>query len=108
MKVLLDECVDVSLRTQIVGHDVFTVSYMKWKGLKNGRLLAAAVAEGFEVLLTTDRSVPYQQHVASLPIAVVVLHAATNDLEDLEPLVPGLLAVLNHVQPSTVSSVMPP
>ena len=108
MKVLLDECVDVALRTQIVGHEVFTVSYMKWKGLRNGQLLAAAVAEGFEVLLTTDRSVPYQQHLATLPIAVVILHAATNDLEDLEPLVPGLRAVLNHVQPGTVSDVTPP
>lgn len=55
MKVLLDECVDVELRTRIVGHAVFTVWYMRWKGVKNGDLLARAVAEGFDVLVTTGR-----------------------------------------------------
>jgi hypothetical protein len=108
MKVLLDECVDVDFRTHIPSHDVFTVSYMNWKGLRNGTLLAQAVAHGFNVLVTTDRSVPYQQHLAALPIAVVILHAASNDLDDLKPLVPALLATLNHVQPGTVSDVNPP
>ena len=102
MKVLLDECVDVDLRKSIVGHDVFTVTYMKWKGLKNGDLLSRAVGEGFGVFVTTDRIVPYEQHVATLQLAVIVLHALTNDIEDLEPLVPALLAALNHVKPRTV------
>jgi hypothetical protein len=107
MKVLLDECVDVEFRKSIIGHDVFTVAYMGWKGLKNGDLLARAVADGFEVLVTTDRSVPYQQHLVSLPIAVIVLHAVTNDIADLQVMAPPLLAALNHVVAGTVTDIHP-
>lgn len=108
MKILLDECVDVDLRKLIVGHDIFTVAYMKWKGLKNGVLLARAQSQGFDVFVTTDRSVPYEQHLQTLPIAVVVLHAATNDLDDLQVLVPSLHSTLNHIKPRTVTRIQPP
>jgi hypothetical protein len=105
MKILLDECVVQAFRQLIVGHDVLTVGYMGWRSIKNGQLLALAVGDGFDALVTTDRGVPYEQHVAALAIAVIVLHAASNDLEDLEPLVPNLLTALNHVQPRTVTHV---
>jgi hypothetical protein len=108
MKVLLDECVDVDFRKQLTGHDVFTVAYMKWKGLKNGDLLARADSEGFEVFVTTDRGVTYQQHVAKLSIAVIILCALTNDIEDLQPLAPALLTALNHVKPGSVTTIVPP
>ena len=105
MKILLDECVDVEFRNYIAGHDVFTVSYMGWKGSKNGELLALAVGQGFEALVSTDRGVQYEQHLASLPIAVVILRAPTSQLEDLLPLTPALLTALNHAQPRTVTQV---
>jgi hypothetical protein len=107
MKVLLDECVHVAFRHRITGHDVFTVKYMGWTGVKNGALLARAVADGFQAFVTTDRGVAHQQQLASLPIAVVILHAATNDLDDLEPLTPALLAALNHVVPGAVTNLYP-
>ena len=105
MKILLDECVVQAFRHLIVGHDIFTVGYMGWRSIKNGELLALAVQNGFEALVTTDHSVQYEQHIAALPIGVVVLHAPSNDLDDLEPLVPNLLAELNHLQPRKVVHV---
>ncbi|MEA2736259.1 MAG: hypothetical protein QOE14_2710, partial [Humisphaera sp.] len=94
MKVLLDECVVQAFRHFIPGHDVFTVGYMGWLAVKNGQLLAQAVSEGFDAFVTTDRGVPYEQHVATLPIAVIILTAGTNDLSSLTPLAPQLLVSL--------------
>ena len=54
---------------------------MGWDGVKNGRLLALAAGAGFEVLITTDRNLEYQQNPINLPVAVVVLEAATNKLD---------------------------
>jgi hypothetical protein len=95
MKVLLDECLPVDLRLHIANHEVFTVAFMAWKGLKNGRLLSAAAQAGFEVMVTADGGIPYQQDPARLPFAVVVLNAASNQLADLLPLVPALQGALD-------------
>jgi transposase len=81
VKVLLDESVDVEFHHEVVGHDVYTVTYMRWNGLKNGALLAEAAAHGFDVLVTTDRNIPHQQNVGALPCAVVIIMARSNDLE---------------------------
>lgn len=108
MKILLDECVHVELRNHIAGHEVFTVAYMKWKGTKNGALLARAIADGFEAFVTTDRGVAYEQHITATPLTVMVLHAKSNDLDDLLPLVAPLLTALNHAKPATVNNVLPP
>ena len=108
MKLLLDECLPVDLRHDIVGHAVFTVSFMRWKSVKNGRLLARAAAEAFEALITTDGSIEHQQNLASLPVAVVVLDATTNDLEDLRPFVPLLLETLKSLTPRAVTHITLP
>ena len=105
MKILLDECVDVEFRRHVVGHDVFTVAYMGWKGLKNGELLATAASAGFEVLVTTDRGVQYQQHLSALRMSVIVIAAASNRFRDLQPFLPDLLKSLNHIQPGTVAEL---
>jgi hypothetical protein len=107
MKVLIDECVPLDFRHSITGHDAFTVAYMGWKVIINGRLLSLAVGSGFEAFVTTDRGVEFEQHVAAIPIAVFVLYAATNDLDDLNRLVPALLAALNHAQPRSVTRIQP-
>ena len=74
MKVLLDECVDWRLSRAIAGHDVKTAKQMGWASVKNGELLALA-SERFDVFVTVDRNLSYQQNVQALPIAIVVLHA---------------------------------
>ena len=72
MKLLLDECVVHDLKKDLVGHEVSTVVEAGFRGLENGELLRAAAAE-YDVLITVDRNLPFQQNIASLPIAVVLL-----------------------------------
>jgi hypothetical protein len=100
VKVLLDECVDWRLARDIVGHDVKTARKMGWATIKNGELLTLA-ADHFDVFVTVDRNLSFQQNLGSLPIAVVVLRAETNRLADLKPLVPKLLTAIDFVQPGT-------
>ena len=75
MKVLLDENLPHRLRSRLAQHEVFTVGYLGWNGLKNGALLAAAEADGFEVFVTGDRNLSYQQNLGSRRIGIVTLSA---------------------------------
>jgi hypothetical protein len=102
MRLLLGGNLPHDLRHELSGHDMFTVHYLGWSGIRNGELLAQAAAAGFDALLTMDSGVPYQQNVAALPLAVVVLQAPSNDLDDLRPLVPRLLDELRRLKPRTV------
>jgi hypothetical protein len=104
MKVLLDECVDWRLSGEIVGHEVRTVRQAGWTGIKNGELLALAAAS-FDAFVTVDRNLSFQQNVGSLRIAVIVLEAKTNRLEDLKALVPQLLSTLANARQGVVHRV---
>lgn len=106
MKVFLDECVDWRLARDIVGHDVRTARQMEWTTIKNGALLALASAH-FDVFVTVDRNLSFQQNLKAFSIAVVVLQAKTNRLADLRPLVPRLLAILASAIPGVAQSVSP-
>jgi hypothetical protein len=83
----------------LTGHDVFTVTFLGWKGVKNDALVAKAVAEGFEVIVTHDRSMADQINLTGQPIAVAIVHATSNAIQDVRPLVPALLKEMNHVTP---------
>jgi hypothetical protein len=107
LKILLDECLPEPLRGRLTGHDVFTVGNLGWKGLRNGRLLAAAAAHGFDLLLTTDGSIEYQQNLTTLPLSIVVIDAASNAMADLEPLVPAVLVLLESHLSSRIYHVGP-
>lgn len=93
MRILLDECVDRRLAQEIEGHDVFTVPQAGWAGVKNGDLLRLA-QEQFDVFVTVDRNLSFQQHLPQFTIAVIVLEAPTNRLKDLRLLVPQLRQIL--------------
>lgn len=75
MKVLLDENVPHKLRKSLAHHDVVTVLYMGWSGLKNGNLLRAAEDAGIDVFVTGDKAMSYQQNIIGRRIAVVTLSA---------------------------------
>jgi len=105
VKVLLDENLPHGLRQHLTGHAVFTVQYMGWSGTKNGALLQRAAGDGFDVMLTMDNGVAYQQNVANLAIAVVILSAPSNDIDDLLPLVPSILATLAALPPRSIARV---
>lgn len=104
MRILLDESLPHDLAALIVGHHVSTVRDEGWASVKNGKLLALASAK-FDVFLTADRNLEFQQNLAKLPIAVVVLIARKNRVQDLEPLLPALALQLNHLAPRTLQKV---
>ena len=91
MRILLDENLDWHLRRLLPGHVVDSVAYIGWSGLKNGILLRRAVEAGYEVLLTMDGNMPYQQDLGVHGIAVIALSAPTNRLADTAPLMPAVL-----------------
>ena len=95
---------DRRLAREILGHEVKTARDQGWTGIANGRLLAL-VAQGFEVFVTTDRNLSFQQNLQALPLAVIVLRARTNRLADLLPLVPELLRVI-PVAPAGVATIV--
>ena len=90
MSILIDECVDQRLRLLFSGHDCHPAAYAGLAGLKNGVLLAAAEAAGFEVMVTTDQEIPFQQNFNVRRISIVVLCAPTNRLRDLLPSIPDV------------------
>lgn len=104
MKVLVDECVDWRLSRDIVGHEVKTARQMGWSTIKNGELLALA-AKDFDVFVTVDRNLSFQQNLPAFTIAVIVLCAPSNRLADLQPLVPELLALIPSAKPGAVTYV---
>jgi hypothetical protein len=73
MKVLLDENLDHRLRNHLGAHEVFTASYMEWDGLKNGNLIQAAEGDGFEVLLTGDQTLCFEQNLSQRRLAIVAM-----------------------------------
>ena len=77
---------------------------MEWATIKNGELLALAAAH-FDVFVTVDRNLAFQQNVAALPIAVIVLSAKSNRLTDLKALVPRLLATIETIRPRAIELV---
>ena len=104
MRVLLDECFPRALRAELPGHEVTTVAEAGWAGVKNGALLQLA-ATRFEVLLTVDRNLEYQQNYSSHTIAVIVVDAPSNDIEVLRPLMPKVLDALAKTKPGVVTHV---
>lgn len=99
MRVLLDECVPRPFSKLLSNHEVLTVERIGAKGLDNGALLACLQRQGIDVLLTVDQNLPYQQSLQNARVAVIVLRAPTNRLEDLAPLADRVLLTLSKVRP---------
>ena len=97
MRILLDECLPRRLKTHLAGHTCRTVPEAGWAGKRNGELLE--LAEGsYDVFLTLDKGVGYQQNLSGRGIAVVIVRARSNRLEDLLERVPACLAALEQIQ----------
>ena len=86
MRVLVDQCLPRHLAAELARHDATTVRAQRWLGLRNGVLLRAAVDAGFEVFITNDSSIEFQQNVQRIGIAVVALVGFRNRTQDLRPL----------------------
>jgi hypothetical protein len=87
-KLLLDECVPHRIRISLPEFEVYTVNFMGWGGIKNGKLLQLAVDNHFDLFLTTDKNLPYQQNVSKYPIAIVVFNVVRDELETMLLLLP--------------------
>ena len=85
MMVLIDECIPRKFKKSLAGHECQTVPEAGLAGKKNGALLTAAERMGFDVLLTMDKGVEYEQNLTGRWIAVVIVRARSNRLGDLLP-----------------------
>ena len=104
MRVLLDECIDRRLAKEFPHHEVKTVPEMSWAGITNGELLK--LAEGlFDVFITVDRNLPFQQNIASRNLAIVVLRARSNRYSDLKPFASEVLRVISRLKRGQVAIV---
>lgn len=84
MKILLDESLPIKLRNDFgVDHNVYTVRDMGWLGKKNGELLSLMAENNFEIFVTVDRDLPYQQNVEKLPLPIFILCAVDNQRKTL-------------------------
>jgi hypothetical protein len=104
MRLLLDECVPKRLKRELRSHEVKTIQDMGWAGIKNGALLKLADGR-FDALLTVDQGIEYQQNLSGLTISVVVMLAASNDVDDLRPLLPGVEQALAALRAGEISRV---
>jgi hypothetical protein len=107
MRILLDECLDERLRNHFPGHDCQTAGYAGFAGMKNGELLTAAEQANFEVFLTVDQGIEYQQNLASRKLTIILFCAKSNRLKDLLLLVPACMARLKSIQPGALVKIGP-
>jgi hypothetical protein len=101
MRILLDESLPDELQLELAGHEVRTVRGMGWSGLRNGELLTRSAGE-FDVFLTADQNLQYQQNLRTLPVSIVVLVGKSNRIQDLRPLIPKLLKSLGSLPVRTL------
>lgn len=109
MKVLIDECAPRALNHSIKagGHEGLTVQEAGWSGKENGELLTLAETN-FDVFVTLDTSLRYQQNLAGRRIAIVIIHAQSNPLVHITPLFPACLKILETIKPGNIVHVGTP
>ena len=104
-RILLDECVPRRFARELAGLRVSHVVTEGWAGRRNGVLLQLMRDAGFAVLVTVDRNLQFQQNIPISGIAVIVLHAASNRVADLKPMVPALVTALEQATPGRIVHV---
>ena len=108
MKILIDECLPDELKESVaaMGHECQTARRAGYGSKKNGELLALAEGQ-WDVLLTSDRNIKYQQNMAGRTVSILILRAKSNRLKDLLPLMPACAEALLSIQPGRVVEVGP-
>ena len=105
MKVLLDECIPRRFKNSLHGHDCHTVPEAGLAGQENGELLAAAEEQGFEVFLTIDTNIEYQQNFSARKIAMLVIRCRSNHLSELTRHTQRCLDVLGSIEPGQIITI---
>ncbi len=108
MKILIDECLPDELNESVVamGHECQTVRRAGYGSKKNGELLALAESQ-WDVLLTSDRNIRYQQNMTGRRVSILILRAKSNRMKDLLPLMPACAEALLGIEPGRVVEVGP-
>jgi len=106
MKVLIDECAPRALKKHLInhGHECRTVQEAGWSGKQNGELLSFAEAT-FDVFVTVDTNLLYQQNLADRRIAIVVLESSSNRLEHLRQHFPACVLALERIKPGEIVQI---
>ena len=104
MRVILNKCLPRPLAALLTGHEVKTVRQMRWQGKQNGELLAL-VARHFDAFVTVDQSLPHQQNLKRLKLAILILKTHSNKLEDIVPHLPELLIALRQIKPGQIRRI---
>lgn len=89
MKILLDECITKRLKSHLRELEVFTVSEMKWNGIKNGKLMSLCIENDFDLVLKIDKNLMFQQNVGKHNLTIVVLNSLTSKIEELILFIPS-------------------
>ena len=98
MKILLDECVTKKVKELLTHHTIFTIGQMDWQGLKNSMLIKQAEQQGFDILLTVDKNICYQQNTSKYNISIVVLNSNNSTIETLKEYIPNFLEQINSFE----------
>ena len=98
MKILLDENLPVKLKYKLEGFNAYTVYDMGWDSFKNGKLLNQAIENGFDIFITTDKNLQYQQNIPTIAISFIVLDVLLLKWSFIEPLIPSILDLLPNVE----------
>lgn len=98
MKILLDECVTKRLKPYLIEFEVFTVSEMKWNGIKNGKLMTLCVDNYFDLLLTIDKNLMFQQNLNKYKLTIAVLNTSTSKIEELVLFMPSFKAQVEKLE----------
>ncbi len=107
MKILLDESLPRKLKNDFpVNHEIFSVKDMNWLGKKNGELLQLIIENNFEIFVTVDRNLPYQQNLQRLPFTIFVLCAINNRRDTLQKLVPAIFEKIKNGALQNVIEIM--
>ena len=98
MKILLDECVTKHIKPYLSDYEIYTVREMEWSGIKNGKLMQLCVEHSFDILLTIDKDLQYQQNLDRYSVVIVVLNSFTSKVDDLVVLLPLFRVQLQDFQ----------
>lgn len=99
MKILADECLPIRIKNVFSDFNLSTVNELGWSGLKNGELLNKAINENFEIFLTVDQKIIYQQNISNYSIAFVIISVKQNKLEEIIQLKDLLAQCFQKVNP---------
>jgi len=95
MKLLLDHNIPKNFKSYLTDFEAYTAKEMNWDEKKNGELLSLMIENQFNVLISMDKSIHYQQNISKYPLSIVVLKAKSNSINSLKPLIPKITQLLH-------------